>query len=43
VRACGSDEFIIKLPNAGDRLALEPGARITIGWRLEDCRALDAP
>jgi putative spermidine/putrescine transport system ATP-binding protein len=43
VRACGSDEFIIKLPNAGDRLALEPGAAITIGWRLEDCRALDAP
>jgi putative spermidine/putrescine transport system ATP-binding protein len=43
VRACGSDEFIIKLPNAGDRLALEVGAAITIGWRLEDCRALDAP
>jgi putative spermidine/putrescine transport system ATP-binding protein len=43
VRACGSDEFIIKLPNAGDRPALGVGARVTIGWRLEDCRALDAP
>jgi putative spermidine/putrescine transport system ATP-binding protein len=43
VRACGSDEFIIKLPNARDRAALEVGDAITIGWRLEDCRALDAP
>ena len=43
VRACGSDEFIIKLPNGGGRAALEVGARVTVGWRLEDCRALDAP
>jgi putative spermidine/putrescine transport system ATP-binding protein len=43
VRACGSDDFIIKLPNARGRAPLEVGAAITVGWRLEDCRALDAP
>ncbi len=43
VRACGSDEFIIKLPNARGRPPLEVGGAITVGWRLEDCRALDAP
>ena len=25
------------------RTLLEVGARVTVGWRLEDCRALDAP
>jgi putative spermidine/putrescine transport system ATP-binding protein len=43
VRACGCEDFIIKLPNAGDRAHLEVGASITIGWRVEDCRALNPP
>jgi putative spermidine/putrescine transport system ATP-binding protein len=38
--AFGRDDFIVKLANAADQVALEPGAAIEIGWRAEDCRAL---
>jgi putative spermidine/putrescine transport system ATP-binding protein len=43
VRACGHDDFIIKLPNTAGERPLTVGATIRIGWRLEDCRALDVP
>jgi putative spermidine/putrescine transport system ATP-binding protein len=43
VRACGCDDFIIKVPNAAGKVHLEVGAAITIGWSAEDCRALDVP
>jgi putative spermidine/putrescine transport system ATP-binding protein len=43
VRACGSDDFIIKVPNAAGRAQLAAGELIKIGWRVEDCRALDVP
>jgi putative spermidine/putrescine transport system ATP-binding protein len=43
VRACGSDDFIIKVPNAAGKVHLEVGVTITIGWSVEDCRALDVP
>jgi len=43
VRALGSEDFIIKLPNARGGAPLEVGAAITVGWRVEDCRALQAP
>ena len=36
----GRDDFVLKLPNAAGRAALEPGATVEIGWRAEDCRAL---
>jgi putative spermidine/putrescine transport system ATP-binding protein len=39
---CGSSEFIIKVPNADGAPDLAPGASISIGWKKEDCRALDA-
>jgi putative spermidine/putrescine transport system ATP-binding protein len=42
VRACGSEDFVIKVPNAAGHVRLEVGAVIRVGWRLEDCRALDA-
>ncbi|HLT00860.1 MAG TPA: ABC transporter ATP-binding protein [Geminicoccaceae bacterium] len=42
VRACGRDDFIIKVPNAAGGRPLAVGETITIGWQLEDCRALDA-
>jgi putative spermidine/putrescine transport system ATP-binding protein len=32
----------MKYRNAPDAVRLVPGARIQIGWRPEDCRALDA-
>jgi putative spermidine/putrescine transport system ATP-binding protein len=41
VRTCGCADFIIKLPNAAARAQLATGERIRIGWRVEDCRALD--
>jgi putative spermidine/putrescine transport system ATP-binding protein len=41
VRACGCDDFVIKVPNSAGRVHLRAGALIRIGWRIEDCRALD--
>jgi putative spermidine/putrescine transport system ATP-binding protein len=41
VRACGSDDFIIKVPNSAGRAQLRAGELIRIGWQVEDCRALD--
>lgn len=40
---CGHDDFVVKLPNSEGVVQVEPGAMITIGWKTEDCRALDAP
>ncbi|GIK96825.1 MAG: polyamine-transporting ATPase [Alphaproteobacteria bacterium] len=39
---CGSSEFVIKVPNSEGVPDLQPGATISVGWRKEDCRALDA-
>ena len=41
VHACGCDDFVIKVPNSAGRVHLEVGARVRVGWRIEDCRALD--
>jgi putative spermidine/putrescine transport system ATP-binding protein len=41
VRACGCEDFIIKVPNSAGRVHLRAGEPIRIGWRIEDCRALD--
>ncbi|RMH50937.1 MAG: ABC transporter ATP-binding protein [Alphaproteobacteria bacterium] len=38
----GNQNFIIKTRNAPDQRRLKPGEVIEIGWRVEDCRALDA-
>jgi putative spermidine/putrescine transport system ATP-binding protein len=43
VSVCGHEDFVVKLPNAEGAVQFEPGARITVGWKTEDCRALDAP
>ncbi|WP_342734245.1 ABC transporter ATP-binding protein [Bradyrhizobium sp. B117] len=43
ISVCGHDDFVIKLPNSEGVTQVEPGAAITIGWKTEDCRALDAP
>jgi len=39
---CGNNDFVIKVPNAEGVPALSPGAAISVGWKAEDCRALDA-
>lgn len=38
----GNDDFIVKTRNAPGQVRLTPGMEIEIGWRPEDCRALDA-
>lgn len=43
VSLCGHDEFIVKLPNSEGVAQLESGAAITVGWKTEDCRALERP
>ena len=42
VNICGHDDFIIKVPNASGQLHLQPGETVMVGWKTEDCRALDA-
>jgi putative spermidine/putrescine transport system ATP-binding protein len=42
VSVCGHDDFVVKIPNAGGHVQLQPGQTTTVGWRPEDCRALDA-
>jgi len=39
---CGNNDFVIKIPNSEGVPDLAPGAKISVGWRKEDCRALDA-
>ena len=38
----GHDDFICKIPNAAGLINLDEGDTVTIGWNVEDCRALDA-
>ena len=42
LRVAGMEDFIIKTRNAPDQRRLKPGENIEIGWRPQDCRALDA-
>ena len=43
LRVAGNDDFIVKTRNAPDQPRLKPGEILNIGWRPQDCRALDAP
>ena len=42
LRVAGNDNFIVKTRNAPDQRRLQPGEKLQIGWRPQDCRALDA-
>jgi putative spermidine/putrescine transport system ATP-binding protein len=42
VSVLGNSNFIIKVPNAEGVPSLTPGQMVRIGWKPEDCRALDA-
>jgi putative spermidine/putrescine transport system ATP-binding protein len=39
---CGHDDFVIKVPRTAGAPVLDEGNTIRIGWRSQDCRALDA-
>ena len=38
---CGTEEFIVKVPNSHAHAALKVGEETPIGWVTADCRALD--
>ncbi|MDF2095645.1 ABC transporter ATP-binding protein [Aquibaculum arenosum] len=42
VSLCGTDEFIVKIPNAHAHASIARGETVQVGWAMEDCRALDA-
>jgi len=42
VAVCGHDDFIVKIPNSSHHASLSVGDQTTVGWNVEDCRALDA-
>lgn len=42
LKVAGTEDFIMKYRNAQDQGRYKPGDKIRIGWRAEDCRALDA-
>ncbi len=42
INLAGSNEFIVKVPNAQGHARLQEGESVTVGWAMEDCRALDA-
>jgi putative spermidine/putrescine transport system ATP-binding protein len=41
MNVAGDDQFIVKVPNTSGQLGLDIGASLQIGWRNDDCRALD--
>jgi putative spermidine/putrescine transport system ATP-binding protein len=43
VNICGTQDFVIKIPNAPGQGAVNRGETVTVGWAVEDCRALDRP
>ena len=41
MEVAGNDEFIVKVPNSAGNKPLAEGAQVKVGWKAEDCRALD--
>jgi putative spermidine/putrescine transport system ATP-binding protein len=41
LEVAGHDDFVVKLPNTQSRRPLHDGQPVKVGWRTEDCRALD--
>ena len=41
VKACGQEEFVVKAQNRGGELRLRQGQSVVLGWKTQDCRALD--
>ena len=42
ISLCGHEDFIVKVPNSAGHVHLAPGEEVKVGWKAEDCRALDA-
>ena len=41
MNVAGEDQFIVKVPNTSGQLGFKIGAKLYVGWKTEDCRALD--
>jgi putative spermidine/putrescine transport system ATP-binding protein len=41
IAVCGHEDFVVKVPNAADHEGIAVGENVRVGWRPEDCRALD--
>lgn len=41
MNVCGDSEFIVKIPNSTNHGQFKEGETVTVGWKMEDCRALD--
>ncbi|MFD0916209.1 ABC transporter ATP-binding protein [Pseudahrensia aquimaris] len=41
MEVAGNDEFIVKVPNSAGNKPLAEGKKVKVGWKAEDCRALD--
>jgi putative spermidine/putrescine transport system ATP-binding protein len=41
MNVAGDDQFVVKVPNTSDKLGLNIGAEVYVGWDTSDCRALD--
>ena len=41
IAVCGHENFVVKVPNAADHEGIAVGEHVRVGWRPEDCRALD--
>ena len=41
MNVAGDDQFVVKVPNTSGQLGFEIGASLYVGWKTEDCRALD--
>ena len=39
---CGHNDFVVKLANVAGHRTLAEGDTVRVGWRAEDCHALDA-
>ncbi len=42
MNVCGHDEFVVKIPNSSAHEQLRKGVTVRVGWKMEDCRALDS-
>ena len=41
MNVAGNDDFIVKVPNHAGHVPLAEGSTVTVGWKAEDCKALD--
>lgn len=41
LNVAGAKEFVVKLPNSSSQKLVHKGEKVSVGWRTQDCRALD--